>query len=227
VNHLEAITRADLAELAPVLRRAASLDPGGLARVRAANGQLSVLVRLPFDVLVARTIAVPPAADAVLDATMRTADLLGWLDDEHGAAPDRHDSEWRSGLPPARGWRRIDTVPDDVVRALVRSGASALEEAAAREGVPGAQPRAEVADALLDSVVLTVSTDADADADADADTDDPGTPVTLRVLSALTRMGFAPPGSRVAVDVAGRWTRVVGRYGSVYAERPGLGLQLL
>jgi hypothetical protein len=228
VNHLEAITRAHLAELAPVLRRAASLDPGGLARVRAANGQLSVLVRLPFDVLVARTIAVPPAAEAVLDATMRTAELLGWLDDEgDGAAPQRHDSEWRSGLPPARGWQRIDTVPEDVVRGLVRSGASALEDAAAREGVPGAQPRPEVADALLDSVVLTVSADADADADADTDTGGPGTPVTLRVLSALTRMGFAPPGSRVAVDVAGRWTRVVGQYGSVYAERPGLGLQLL
>jgi hypothetical protein len=74
-----------------------------------------------------------------------------------------------------------------------------------------------VADALLDSVVLTVSADAGG----------PGTPVTLRALSALTRMGFVPTGSHVAVDVAGRWTRVAGRYGSVYAERPGLGLQLL
>jgi hypothetical protein len=160
----------------------------------------------------------------VLDATMRTTELLAWLDEDSvGTAPQRHDSEWRSGLPPARGWQRIDTVPEDVVRGLVRSGASALEDAAAREGVPGAQPRPEVADALLDSVVLTVSADADADTDAGG----PGTPVTLRVLSALTRMGFAPPGSRVAVDVAGRWTRVVGQYGSVYAERPGLGLQLL
>ena len=35
-----------------------------------------------------------------------------------------------------------------------RAGAA---DAAEREGVPGAQPRAEVADALLDSVVLTVS----------------------------------------------------------------------
>ncbi len=220
MNHLEAITRADLAELAPVLRRAAGLDPGGLARVRAANGQLSVLVRLPFEVLVARTIAVAPtAADAVLDATMRTAELLDWLDEPDcvGTAPQRYDREWQSGLPPARGWRRIDTVPDDVVRGLVRSGAQALEDAAAREGVPGAQPRAEVADALLDSVVLTVSADAGG----------LGTPVTLRVLSALTRMGFVPPGSHVAVDVAGRWTRVAGQYGSVYAERPGLGLQLL
>jgi hypothetical protein len=216
VNDLEAVTRGELAELAPVLRRAVALDPGGLVRVRASEGQLSALVRLPFGVLVARTIAAEPRAGA-LDASVRAADLLGWLDDEHGAAPERHDSEWRSGLPPARGWQRVDTVPDDVVRGLVRSGAQALQDAAAREGGPGAQPRAEVADALLDSVVLTVS----------AGTSGPGTPITLRMLGALTRMGFLPHDSHVAVDVAGRWTRVVGHYGSVYAERPGLGLQLL
>ncbi len=210
------ITRGELAELAPVLRRAVTLDPAGLARLRASTDQLSVLVRLPFGVLVARTIAVG-RREVPLDATVRADELLGWLDDDQAPEPDRHDSAWRAGLPPPRGWRRIDTVPDHVVRELVRSGARALKDAAAREGVPGAQPRAEVADALLDSVVLTVSVDGGG----------PGTPITLRVLSALTRMGFVPGGSHVAVDVAGRWTRVAAEYGSVYAERPGLGLQLL
>jgi hypothetical protein len=216
VSPLGTITRAELAELAPVLRRAVTLDPAGLARLRASADQLSVLVRLPFGVLVARTIGTT-RPHAALDVTVRADQLLGWLDDEQSPEPERHDSAWRAGLPPPRGWRRIDTVPDDVVRGLVRSGAQALKDAAAREGVPGAQPRAEVADALLDSVVLTVSaTDAA-----------PGTPITLRLLSALTRMGFVPRGSHVAVDVAGRWTRVAAEYGSVYAERPGLGLQLL
>ena len=83
--------------------------------------------------------------------------------------------------------------------------------------MPGAQPRTEVADALLDSVVLTVS----------ADAGELSAPVTLRVLSALTRMGFLPRGSHVAVDTSGRWTRVAAEYGSVYAERPGLALHLL
>jgi hypothetical protein len=78
--------------------------------------------------------------------------------------------------------------------------------------VPGAQPRAEVADALLDSVVLTVSAG------------DRSAPVTLRTLSAVTRLGFLPRGSYIAVDVAGRWIRVAAAYGSVYAERAGLGL---
>jgi hypothetical protein len=99
------------------------------------------------------------------------------------------------------------------VRPLVRAGALTLKEAADREGLPGAQPRAEVADAVLDSVVLTVE-----EGNARAE-------VTLRALSALTRMGFLPRGGAVHVDVAGRWIRLAAPYGSVYLERPG-GLTL-
>jgi len=50
--------------------------------------------------------------------------------------------------------------------------------------------------------------------------------VSLRTLSALRRLGFAPPDTEVAVDVSGRWVRVAGLYGSVYAERPGAALML-
>jgi hypothetical protein len=212
----EPVTRDELTELAPVLRRAVTLDPAGLARVRAFEHQVSVLVRLPFGVLVARTVAAERSH--AFDATMRAADLLAWLDDDGAVTmPARRDAEWRAGLPPANGWRRIDSVPDDVVRGLVRSGALALQDAAAREGVPGAQPRAEVTDAVLDSVVLTVTPDGGGS----------GTPVTLRALTALTRMGFLSRGSHVAVDVSGRWIRLAAEFGSVYAERPGLGLTLV
>ena len=164
-----------------------------------------------------------------LDATVRAADALEWFDAGSTAqaasaeaanagtpAPQLRDAEWRTGLPPARGWRRIETVPDAVVRNLVRAGATALRDAAAREAVPGAQPRAEVADALLDSAVLTVSEDGGSDTAT----------VTLRALSALVRMGFLPRGGEVGVDVAGRWVRVVAEFGTVYLERPGQGLQL-
>jgi hypothetical protein len=72
-----------------------------------------------------------------------------------------------------------------------------------------------VADALLDSVVLTAS-------------DDRGSAeVTLRTVSALTRMGFLPRGGFAHVDVAGRWVRLVAEYGTVYLERPGQTLGLL
>lgn len=198
-----------------MLRRATSLDPHALARFRFTGDTAAVLVRLPFGVLAARTIQTARRSEP-LDVTVDAAELLAWLNDTPGGAePQPRDEQWRSGVPPQRGWQRLETVPDDVIRPLVRSGALALKAAAEREGVPGAQPRAEVADALLDSVVLTVSDDAGATAD-----------VTLRAVSALTRMAFLPRGGAAHVDVAGRWIRLAAEYGSVFLERPGQSLQL-
>jgi hypothetical protein len=153
-----------------------------------------------------------------LDVTLRAGDVVTWLEVDPGAArePERHDMWWRAGTPPTAGWRRIETVPDEVIRRLVRAGALALKDAAAREGVSGAQPRAEVADALLDSVVLTATDDGGASAE-----------LTLRAVSALTRMGFLKRGGHAFVDVAGRWVRLVGEYGTVYLERPGQSFELL
>lgn len=203
----------ELDELAPLLRRMVALDARSLARIRYFGDRVTGLVRLPFDVLAARTIVLGAAGGAD-DRTYRAAELLEWLDGERAAAPEPCDADWRGGVPPLGGWRRVDTVPDADVRPLVRQGALTLKETAEREGVPGAQPRGEVADALLDSVVLTV-TDAEL-----------SVPVTLRTLSAVTRLGFLPRGSYIAVDVAGRWIRVAAAYGSVFAERAGSGLSL-
>lgn len=228
---LTANDRSVLAELAPVLRRGVSLDPAVLARLRLRGSTAGVLVRLPFAVLVARTVECPARADPV-DVAVRAAEALAWLDGETDAPPEPRDADWRTGLPPDSGWTRIETVPDEVLRPLVRQGALALKDAAAREGVPGAQPRAEIADALLDSVVLTVTADrgscADAPGSVGASAHDLGrsAEVTLRTLSALTRMGFLARGGQAHVDVRGRWTRVVGAYGTVFAERPGAGLGL-
>lgn len=211
---LSADDREALTELAPVLRRAVTLDARSVARLRLTGEAAMVLIRLPFDVLVSRTVRTAWSRMAELDMTVRAAAALAWLDGGPDT-PQREDAAWRTGLPPVSGWRRLETVPEDVIRGLVRQGALALKDAAAREGVPGAQPRAEVADALLDSVVLSVHDDDGRTAD-----------VTLRALSALTRMGFLPRGGHVYVDFVGRWVRVVAEYGSVYLERPGAGLVL-
>ena len=209
------LAKEDVADLAPLVRRAASLDRSSVVRLRRTSEQISALVRLPFGVLAARTIVLDQrSAVGVEDVAVRCSDLLAWLDGEYADPPEQRNAEWRSGLPPTSGWQRVDTVPEAVVRQLVRAGALALQEAAAREGVPGAQPRAEVADALLDSVVLTVTDGARS------------VEVTLRSLSAVTRLGFLPQGSSIAIDVAGRWVRVAAGYGSVYSERPGSGLVL-
>jgi hypothetical protein len=205
--------RVALHELAPVLRRAIALDPRSLARIKLTGEAAMVLVRLPFGVLVSRTVRTATTRDEPVDVAVRAEAALAWLDDEaspQAPPPPAENAAWRTGLPPDSGWRRLDTVPDDVVRGLVRRGAQALKDAAERAGVPGAQPRAEVADALLDTVVLTVN-----------DEDGRQAEVTLRTLGAVTRMGFLPRGGSAHVDVSGRWIRVVAEYGSVYLERAG------
>jgi hypothetical protein len=202
---------AQLLELAPVARRAVALEARSVVRLRVGGGVASALIRLPFGVLVGRRIEVDGAFSDT-DTTLRAVDFLQWLDGERDQMPPPVDAMWRWPVPPVDGWQRVETVPDTVIRPLVRAGALTLKEAAEREGVPGAQPRAEVADALLDSVVLTVDSDAGAHAE-----------VTLRALSALTRMGFLARDSSAHVDVSGRWTRVAAVYGSVFTESGGLG----
>jgi hypothetical protein len=208
--------REALVELAPLLRRALQLDPAVLVRLRG-GGTVAAVLSLPFGVLVGRTV---PARglDPDLDVTVGAADLVGWVDNS-SSPPVRRDAEWRGAVPPRTGWRRLETVPDDTVRGLVRQGARAVQAAAAREGVPGAQLRAEVADALLDCVVIT--------AGEDPELTRAPVEVTLRVLSAMTRMGFVPRGSHVGLDVCGRWVRVAAEYGSGYLQRPGSRLPLL
>jgi hypothetical protein len=204
-----------LLELAPMLRRAAALDEQSLARIVTGTATVTGLVRLPFDVLVGRTVPLADDADRCAgDYSVLATELLAWIDGDD-AEPAPRDVDWRGGIPPTTGWKRVDTVPDDIIRRLVRSGARTLKDAASRDGMPGAQPRAVVSAALLDSVVLTVT----------SSTGD-RVELTLRLISAITRMGFLPSGSHVAVDIAGRWLRVAARYGSGYAERPGLRLNL-
>lgn len=195
LNHLRDV----IGDLVPVVRRAASLDAHSLARLRLDGSTATIFVRLPFAVLVSRR--VPADTSGTIDVTLDCTELLTWYDGDRADEPRARDVQWRSALPPAQGWHQIDTVPDSVVRDLVRKGALAVADAG------------RSADALLDSVVLHASS-------ADHLTAE----VTLRALSALTRMGFLPRGSHIVISVAGRWTRVAAEYGSVYLERPGLGI---
>lgn len=205
---------AHLSGIAPLARRVAALDPRSLVRVRIGGGVVAAYARVPFGVLVGRTVSVDWAG-AGTECVVRAGELISWFEGQVDEPPAGRDLEWRGALPPASGWRRVETVPDGVVRDVIRKGAATFRQAAEREGVPGAQPRAEVADALLDSVVLS-ATQGGLHAE-----------VTLRVMSVLTRMGFLPRGSYVAVDVCGRWSRLAAEYGTVFAERPGMALGIV
>lgn len=239
-----AVARDVLVELAPMLRRAVDLDAACRVRLRIHAGRVTGFIRLPFAVLVARTVPAAPHT-APVDTTVGAAELLRTLAEKSSDWPAVRDGDWRGTLPPAQGWRRLDSVPDAIVRDLVAKGAHALRELAGREGIPGVRPAAGVTDALLNSVVLTID-DAQGhdgsqphdggqapDADPRSRSPDrgrtaasavPAAEVTLRTLSALTRMGFLARDSCAHVDTAGRWTRVAATYGSVFTERAGLGL---
>jgi hypothetical protein len=222
---------AEATDLAAFLGRCVSLDPAAVARVRSAGSRVTAYVRLPFGVLVSRTVAGAASPD---DVTVRAADLLSALDPSapgalpaagspaaSGAAsaasgasaasaasgasaawvvawPGRRDAEWRAALPPGEGWQLLDSVPGDVVRGLVRAGREALR--AVPSGVAAA-----AGESLLDHESLTVS-----GAGRTA-------VLPLRVLSALTRMGFlGEPPEPVAVSATGGWTRLAATYGSAY-----------
>jgi hypothetical protein len=198
----------EAADLASFLGRLVALDPAAVVRLRSAAGRVTAFARLPFGVLVSRTVA--GGADPA-DVTVGAGDLLAALD--RGERPDdvawpaRRDMDWRAALPPADGWVRLDSVPGVVVLKLVRAGRDALR------AVP-AGAAAAAGESLLDHESLTVTGAGRTAA------------LPLRVLGSLTRMGFlGDAGEPVVVSVAAGWTRLAGAYGSAYQHTvPGLAL---
>jgi hypothetical protein len=198
---------AELGDLASFLGRAVGLDPAAVVRLRGTGDRVTAYLRLPFGVLVSRTVggAAEPA-----DVTVGAADLLAALDAGGSIGwPSRRDVEFRAALPPAGGWVPLDSVPGDVIRALVRAGRDALR------AVP-AGSAAAVGESLLDHESLTVS-----GAGRTA-------VLPLRVVSALTRMGFLggdPAADAVVVSATSGWTRLAAPFGSAYQHTvPSLGL---
>jgi hypothetical protein len=191
---------AHLADFVPLAQRAVAIDAASMIRFRAAHQRIAGFVRLPYDVLAGRTLATEaesePAA-ASFDITVAAADFLRWADGA-GPAPAGKDAHWLSALPPRQGWRRVEVVPDRVIRDLVRSGAELAAGATSRQSQ----------ESLLASVVLTAAGDGSAD------------PVQVRLgaLTALTRMGFLPRDSQVAIDAGPGWVRLAAAYGSTYVS---------
>lgn len=181
-----------LRDFGPMAERAVAADPAALLRLRssAGTGRLSGFVRLPYEVLAGRSLALEAGA---LDQSFAAADFVGWLADPSQPLPGR-DASWLAALPPQSGWQRIEVVPDQAVREVVRSGALLARETTSRAGQQS----------LLSAIVLTVS--------AGSRTVE----VPLGPLSALTRMGFLPRGGEAAIDVASGWIRATAGYGSTY-----------
>lgn len=207
----------DRQDLGAFLARLSRLDPAALVRLRrVAPDRTAVWGRLPWAVLVSRTVA----GAGPDDATVSAADLLGALERPGDLAlPARRDAEWRWPLPPAAG-RVVEQLPVAEVRRIAAAAAGTLRTAAA-EGV-GGRPVGEraVRDALLDHVAIVVTTDG------------AHLEVPQRLVQGVARMGFLGRSDTttvgtVNVQLAGRWIGLAAPYGiawllpvSQFAVRP-------
>ena len=195
-------------ELAPLIRRVARFDEATAVRLRRRGERISALAVLPSGALVGRTV-LAVAAGPPLDWTVRAGELRFWLEGASNPVPAAAEAAWTRAIPPPDGWRRVDTVPAEVVRDLVRQGAEAHRDAADRD------LGARAARTLLEAPVLTLTGG--------------GTTAQLsnRELAALVSMDFLPDGGRIIAARHGRWTRAAAQFGSVFAEDRRGGLTLL
>ncbi|MDQ7909591.1 hypothetical protein RB614_34230 [Phytohabitans sp. ZYX-F-186] len=207
------------------LVRLTRLDPGAVVRLKGGEGgHVALWARLPWGVLVTRTVE----GTGPDDATVSAADLLAVLGDGADTLPERRDQHWRWPLPPA-GARVVETVPADDIRRIAAAAAGTLRRAST-EGV-GGRPVGQRAlrDALLDHVAILVTHG------------ESRVEVPQRLIQAVVRMGFLGrsaqavgevvpvPVGEVRVQAIGRWVGLAAPYGlawllpvSQFAVRPAV-----
>ncbi|MET8280898.1 hypothetical protein [Micromonospora sp. NPDC005174] len=205
-----------VADAGAFLARLVRLDAGAPVRLRPAGapGRVVLWARLPWQVLVASTVA----GDAAGDVTVGAADLLAELGRGGAALPERRDAQWRWPLPPSRS-QPVEVLPSVEVRRIADAAAGTLRTASA-QGVAGrAVGQRALRDALLDHVAVVVTPD---------DPPGPAVEVPQRLVQGLVRMGFlgavddpaGPSGhAGVRVRVAGRWVGLVGSYGAAWLQK--------
>lgn len=196
--------RADRDDAAAFAGRVSRWDAGSPVRLRADGDTVRMWANTPFDALVTR--AVRGTLDPP-DVTVHAGNLLAALAVSTAPVVDPGpvvDAQWRTQLPPPDGWVVVETVPAAVLTSLADDGA------AEARGRPG--PAGGASTALLDSTALTVSGGGMT------------VPLTLRMLFALSGMGFAPsiPDEVVRVSATDAWARIDARYGAVVRRRHAL-----
>lgn len=204
MSHFHPAHEADRSDATAFVGRVARWDPAGAIRLRADGDLVRLWAGTPFDALVTRAVAgtVDPS-----DLTVHAGNLLAGLAVARAERVDpgvRIDAQWRSQLPPRTGWVTVDEIPAGVLAGLAAEGATGAKE---RPGPAGA-----ASTALLDTEVLTVSGSG------------MRVPIGLRMLFALSGMGFAPAteGETVRISATDAWARIDARYGAVVRRRHAL-----
>lgn len=196
--------------LRALLARATGLDASASVRLRQHDAnQVEVFVTTPFDVVVARRCGGTVGRDGAVVSAQALADALHTAPDpvlaedgvELSLGPAR-DPSWPGALPPAQGFREIDSLPVDVVRELADKGRQLARQFSGPMGPP---------QSLLNQTVLTVE-------NSEAQVEIP-----MRMIFACTSLGLIPGFAaslkiprHLRVAGKGRWVRLDAPYGSVY-----------
>ncbi|MEV4630076.1 hypothetical protein AB0J90_27815 [Micromonospora sp. NPDC049523] len=218
-----------VADAGAFLARLIRLDPAAVVRLRSAGpaGRTTLWARLPWTVLVARTVAGAGPGDVTVSADALLAELARGGTD----LPPRRDADWKWPLPGSTG-QLVETMPGGDVRRIAAAAAGTLRDAA-DNGVGGrAVGQRVLRDALLDHVAVVVT--------GSTQQAGPGEriEVSQRLVQAVVRMGFLGPGEAagpgragpgesgrtgaveadlVQVRVAGRWTGLSAPYGAAWS----------
>lgn len=200
--------RVERDDLGAFVARAVRLDSQTMVRMRNRPGtdRMDVWAATPFDALSTRAVegSVEPS-----DLTISGNELLATLTVAGGDVMDPgapKDLLWRSELPPATGWKRVDDLPASLVGEVAERGIDVAKENVGPKGTPPAS--------LLDQEVFTVQGSGY------------DVKVPLRCLFVLSGMGFlvkSPADEEIVrVSATDSWLRLDSRYGAVVRRRHAL-----
>lgn len=199
--------------LLALLARAEGLDAGALARLRDhGDGTVDVFTTTPFEVIASRRIRGAAGRDGAVVRVRDAREALAGREDHPGevlALGPACDPSWPGALPPAGGFRLVDTVPVAVVRSLADEGQRLAREFSGPLGPPAS---------LMNQDVLTV------------ESKEGTAKIPMRMIFTCTSLGLIP-GFKAGMDVprylrvstVGRWIRIDAPFGTVY-HSTGLSL---
>lgn len=215
-NWIDVPAPGDRHDVATFLARLVAMDEAAAVRIVDTGGALRLWARTPFGPLATRVVVgTASAADQVVlaHALHPFPDVEGRID-----LGFLSPSAWQGMVPPSGGFEAIEILDAQEIVDLAAKGRSV---AADESGPLGVAP------SLLEQPVITVGGDGEGGGAE-------GRAVEMSLLFALTGFGFVPArdgrvpaGERVRIAARGPWTRLDGRYGSVFHRPESLPLDVV
>lgn len=178
--------------------RIAQLDPAALIRLTADRASVDLWAKAGFGVMAQLRVRGSIDPDPLTAyATNLVAGLAVSTADRIDTGTDAAD-QWFGQLPPTDGWTPIGQLPGSRIAELVAEALPQAQDAVEFERAEElrAKTKATVPPAVLDRALATV------------DTATGTVPISMRMLFALSGMGFVDPDEAVGVSVTATWLRL-------------------